>query len=217
MGDNIGGIEQNEVIVYLFKIMFGRHFENYMAKPIREKSINEEMIIKGCLRLAWNDAFRHTSINTESFNQKLEKEKDETIDGVLSELVDWFRKYADSNTCIKNIYNDSPLITDLKDIKETEITLGHTQKLFNMAVKYYLCIYMFRNELGVEEIVKEYDFKNADCPIDSVILDSLKEKGLKYNGNWSDIKCIETYKEMQEIISKNTNGCNLLYDFENWK
>ena len=57
--ENFGGITLDEVIVFQTQIMMGAQFGR-----IKKKKAMQEDIIIACLRMGWNDAFRHTSENT---------------------------------------------------------------------------------------------------------------------------------------------------------
>ena len=65
--ENFGGITLDEVIVFQTQIMMGAQF----GRIKKEKALQEDIII-ACLRMGWNDAFRHTSENTkkEEHNKK---------------------------------------------------------------------------------------------------------------------------------------------------
>ena len=58
------------------------------------------------------------------------------------------------------------------------------QKLFNMAEKNYLCIYLCRNELGLENVVKPYKFDTADCPIDGMIIKKIPSAEKSASVTW---------------------------------
>ena len=57
--ENFGGITLDEVIVFQTQIMMGAQFGR-----IKKENVTSEDIIIACLRMGWNDAFRHTSENT---------------------------------------------------------------------------------------------------------------------------------------------------------
>ena len=70
-----GGVTAKEVIGFQTKIMMGAQFgrivwaREHKAKNI-ENSQNEILI--ACLRIGWNDAFRHTSENEDGINDTKE-------------------------------------------------------------------------------------------------------------------------------------------------
>ena len=81
-----------------------------------------------------------------------------------------------------------------------------------MTFKYFYVLDDYLKEQG-----KYISYKNCDCPIDSYILESLKETKIR----WTKLTKKE-YEELQDKIS-NSEGMkdspigNLLYDFNNWK
>lgn len=73
---------------------------------------------------------------------------------------------------IKNLCNAFAEVKVIDD-KKHPLCFGHFQKLFNMAIKDYVCIYQCREALGIgddkfSEIINYIQY--ADCPIDNVIL-----------------------------------------------
>lgn len=91
---------------------------------------------------------------------------------------------------------------------------GLAQKLINMTYKYLYVFNDFRPRPELSEA-----FKQCDCPLDSVILntDHLKSKGLS-NFAWTKLKK-EDYIKIQDAISEKCEDRsigNLQYDFKNW-
>lgn len=152
----------------------------------------------------------------------------------------------------------------IKDInyENYELCFGHIQKMFNMATKLLLCLIMSaefadRNKLKVKleefdeedallltsnswweneefEVLRNENF-DADCPIDSIILDAIENRKInkltsghnKYSQIvWSKLgtkEPVQNYEfaqtEIKNINDKahpNSTSCNLLFDFENW-
>ena len=60
---NIGGVQLKDVITFQTQIMMGTQF----TRVKNAKNAND--IIIACLRLGWNDAFRHTSENVKEGNK----------------------------------------------------------------------------------------------------------------------------------------------------
>lgn len=94
---------------------------------------------------------------------------------------------------------------------------GLSQKLVNMTFKY---LYIFNEYIGKEIKGKKIIIEACDCPLDSTILNKLKEKIA-----WSKcskeqyVQCQDKIK--QELKSKNLDSeleslGNLAYDFLNW-
>ena len=206
-------------IKFLLGVTFGNQYENIC------KAKREDEIIQACLYLAWNDAFRHVTRNTEKFNNMKDGDKVKAKDGAIIELAKLFPHYVEEKNKGQWIQdNKKGLKSILEDIKvfnkETSLTLGHYQKLFNMAVKLYACAWVYREELGIKSVIKEYNYSFADCPLDRIILKSLNIKE-----NWSQIPNQDKYQEIQNQIgevlkneSKDKTGFGrLAYDFLYWQ
>ena len=268
-----GGVTAKDVIVFQTKIMMGAQFgrivwaREHKAENI-ENSQNEILI--ACLRIGWNDAFRHTSENEAGINDtkgskgavstytKKDKYKmpllrlllgkitsctigadfdDYFSDRVISKkaFLDIFKEYAITATNKETIITShwaaiQSLFKGVKKLTGSKaLSLGHIQKMFNIALKLYLCLFMCREYLNINvdlfysEIID--NLATADCPIDSIILKKLSEKtrNRKFaEYKWSKFgteKCsIDYYEETQKEISKWTNGSsNLYFDFSEWE
>ena len=211
----IGGITTKDVLNFQIKIMMGSQYDRVVSAK------DEKDVIIACLRMAWNDAFRHVSKNRYKNDQELiqvlygndlktarqnaakdlnlskEKLDDPTIvseyicQKILADDVVYntFLSYAKSETSEKK----AEVVVDamknkqlrqkfaaIKDIENSEYPLcfGHFQKLFNMAMKLYLCLYVskplvdiIRVSMGSE--ITAQMLEHADCPIDSIILKKL--------------------------------------------
>ncbi len=253
---NLGGITMENVIVFQTKVIMGAQFN----RVIHAK--RQEDIMIACLRMGWNDAFRHTSQNVRieqdgeskknapSVLELKEKEwrcekkhTDEYDDficaNILSKIIVIFKDYACAGSTVDKIGIIGDKFEDLKGpfegYKKTEgdlmLCFGHFQKMFNIAIKLYVCLYLCRKQLGIKDKMFNEDIlnniKNADCPIDSIILDGLaKDSGCKEyrNHKWSkygtDKNSTDDYKNVQETISQleDVKGkSNLFYDFIAWK
>ena len=132
------------------------------------------------------------------------------------------------------------------EIKKAEgdcaLCFGHLQKMFNIAVKLYFCLYMSRKELGIENLFYEDltdCFQFADCPIDSIILNKLDKKiaNEELDKFASKVKCEKikkfsdlrwskftftksndeknAYEIVQDAISTLSSN-RLAFDFEEW-
>ncbi|MBQ7780256.1 MAG: hypothetical protein IJ404_07145 [Clostridia bacterium] len=275
-----GGVGAKEVITFQTKIMMGAQFRRIVwAKEHVAESLcdRQNEILVACLRMGWNDAFRHTSQNESGINDekigsktvkgavssyvkkdkykrnrfKLSKGKiiiesaPEDFDDYFSEQVisnsnflDVFKKYAKTATDKQTVIDSEwkTLKDCFKGVKKLDgnkkLSAGHIQKMFNIAVKLYLCLYICReeldlnNELFIQNIID--NFANADCPIDSIILDELEQiemqnegEGEEYTSKYS--KCVWSqldaarYKDIQEDVKSKSNGnSNLWLDFNNW-
>ena len=226
---------------------------------------SQEDIVIACLRMGWNDAFKHVTKNVK-VEDAGKKEKDwpsqlelsekkwrqdrahsEAYDdficgNILEKKGKIFRTFMDY-ACAEDTDKKVKIITDnlgdlkkqLKDYKETlgdkQLCFGHFQKMFNMAIKTYACLYLCRDELQLGDSLFYDDIinniKNADCPIDSIILEKLSgdTRGNYTAQKWSKYGVdkkhpVDDYKNVQSAISKINEGkgkCNLYYDFIAWK
>jgi len=271
-----GGVTAKDIIVFQTKIMMGAQFgrivwaRDHKSEPIGNRQ-NEILI--ACLRIGWNDAFRHTSENEDGINDTKEskgavstyvkkdkyktrllklsrkKVKEEDVladfddyfsDRVISTkaFLDIFKEYAISTANKENIINShwttiETLFNGVKKLSGSKaLSLGHIQKMFNIAIKLYLCLFMCREELDLDynifnaAIVE--NFANADCPIDSIILGKLGQIGMKkagagapyttqYDGyTWSQLSSSEYRKIQDDIKTKSNGNSNLWFDFNNW-
>ena len=242
----IGGIEFKHVIIFQTQVMMGSQF-----KRIKNANNGDDIVI-ACLRLGWNDAFRHTSENIKQGDKtvldvrsadwnKGHNEPDDYICSILKQepILEIFKNYAKAKTVNEKVAAVINRFEELKDIfgqvkkldGNRQLCFGHFQKMFNIAIKLYLCLYMCRGFLEIDdnlfcnEIIE--NLKKADCPVDSIILDRLKEKtSNKEYGNykWSKFGTNEhstnEYIAVQEEISKlkDVQGkSNLYYDFIAWE
>ncbi len=271
-----GGVTAKNVIVFQTKIMMGVQFGRIVwarEHKTEDKNNSQNEILIACLRIGWNDAFRHTSKNEDGINdtkvskgeistykrkdkykmpllkvlrKKIKKEDvpsdfdDYFSDRVIStkEFLDVFKAYAKSPTDKEQIIDSNwGVIKDcFRGIKKLDgdkrLSFGHIQKMFNIAIKLYLCLFICRAELELDDdifIVDMVDnFANADCPIDSIILGKLEQAEMKkvgtgatyttiYDGySWSQLSSGD-YRQIQDKIRTESKGnSNLWFDFDNW-
>ena len=271
-----GGVTAKDIIVFQSKIMMGAQFGRIVwAREHKSASLGNRQneILVACLRIGWNDAFRHTSENEDGINDtkeskgavstyKKQEEYETTLlklyrgnitekkatadfddyfsDRVISTkaFLDIFKEYATSATNKEKIIdsNWTTIETLFKGVKKLSgskaLSLGHIQKMFNIAIKLYLCLFMCREELGLDDnifimsIVN--NFANADCPIDSIILGKLEQVEMQKNGigatyttkydgyTWSQLNSSD-YSDIQDSIKNESGGnSNLWFDFDNW-
>ena len=172
-------------------------------------------------------------------HKKGRKEYDDYYSSILNckTILSTFRQYASADTTEKKCeiieYNISQLTDEFQKVKES-ICFGHIQKLFNIAVKLYLCLYMCRIYLNIDDDLFYNDIvtalETADCPIDSIILDRFEQKKMKEKGvdkehelrypdfAWSQIRspeAINTYKRIQEDF-RSAGKSSLYFDFAEW-
>lgn len=211
--ENIGGITFNDVITFQTQIILGNQFGRLLwvineSQNGITKDLMDELLI-ACLRMGWNDAFRHVSENVEGVDERIATaDKKNKINGHQTYGKQSFHDYfstvlANKNKTVVDIYHEYAtkntldgkcdcLIKSLDTLKEVVgkakkldgkkmLCFGHFQKMFNIASKLYLCIYMCREQLGLkdelfyDDIIEGLEY--ADCPIDSIVLNKLDEKG----------------------------------------
>lgn len=265
MNETVGGIALCHVIAFQTRILFGAQYGR-VERAKKEK--NPEELLLACLRIGWNDAFRHVSKNVDDVEEKkkdyLNKRKQKLDDqyclkygkvaqkvgnyayddyycAVLASengrVIHVFRDYLNAATteekCAiiqKNLDGLQAVFTQVK----TAVCFGHMQKLFNIAAKMLLCLYLCRTHLGLSDDLFEKNLANAlgqaDCPIDAIILEQHKQKEMAATGvgnryaatlpsiTWSELSSeqdIEDYKAIQAAFrSKDYSG--LYYDFTEW-
>lgn len=247
--ENFGGITLDEVIVFQTQLMMGAQF----GRIKREKATQADIII-ACLRVGWNDAFRHTSKNVTEQNKKSvlaneltewkkehkEDYDDYICDNILSHetLLDVFYNFVKAEKTEDKVLAIEGEFSGLRELfkpyKELDgnkqLCFGHFQKMFNIAIKFYVCLYICREYLKIED--KLFDpkiienIRYANCPIDSIILEKLsKETGQDYTTHkWSKYgtpkHSTKKYNDVQNAISridKMKGKSNLYYDFYAWK
>ena len=116
---------------------------------------NVDMISKCCFTNAWKDMARTYPVSDEEQRKSLK----------INMLKDLTHQVSIQQ------YNPREIIIKYTNVQD--MTLGQSQKVVNMFFKY---LYTFSD---LDYIKPEY-FKNCDCPIDSIILNRIKEKQSKY-------------------------------------
>ena len=237
---SFGGIEFKNIIIFQTQLMMGTHYTKLSeARKIFEDEHNAdkacELLVQVCLRLAWNDAFRHVTKNQDYYEQIIKDSKHKTFDEyvyneILSNdiVVNTFKEYIKAKNTenkvkvLLNANQNSELARVFETIKiinsnqtDKVLCFGHFQKLYNMAVKYYICLYMLRGKeiLDLEFMVHssyanpDY-FKYADCPIDNYILKSLDKidsvNNIKYIDSLNN-ECKSNFKKFEKIVWSQLN------------
>ena len=268
-----GGVTAKDIIVFQSKIMMGAQFGRIVwARDHKSASLGNRQneILVACLRIGWNDAFRHTSENEDGINDTKESkgavstykkqeeyettllklyrgnitEKKATADfddyfsEIVKKLLDVFCEYAKAPTN-KHLIIDShwaeieDCFRGVKKLNgDKKLSFGHIQKMFNIAIKLYLCLFVCREELDLDDNIFVADivnnFANADCPLDSIILGKLEQVEMQKNGigatyttkynayTWSQLNSSD-YSDIQDSIKNESGGnSNLWFDFDNW-
>lgn len=149
-----GGIDFGHVWTFQIRCMMSNQY-GALVEAIGSGEIND--IIVACLRLGWNDAFRHVSKNVKKFQELKDYAKetlivdacryvlDEFIEYMnkanTSERVDYLMKLFDENSNLPKKFAEIKII-DQMDSKYGEKALcpGHIQKMFNISIKLLLCL-----------------------------------------------------------------------------
>ena len=233
-----------------------------------------ENVIVACLRLGWNDAFKHVSENTQTFNSLSDKVKDSQVNAACEKLVKFFTDYASQKNSKDRFdkINDFlkrtaflGIFSSIKNIHSSKypLCLGHIQKMFNIAIKLLVCLIISaehsaacgitvklgevkRTAVHLTDCDKTgrrllsydnfpYEFDTADCPIDHIILTSIKNRKTSTSTSspighkeydeivWSKMggkEDPENYLVAQSeigAIQAGSGKSNLCFDFENWK
>lgn len=241
---NFGGVDKSAVTEFEAQILLGNRFEKV------KKAENSDDIILACLRVAWMDAFRHVTKNNDENIKKYfntpEKLDAQIYEILKSELVlGTFKNFANATSSdykadiickamdkgLREKFQTVKMIDD----EDRPLRFGHFQKLFNMAQKIYLCLYMLRDERWIsEDKMVKFAFECADCPIDNRILAKIDKncapghksellseyKYKKFDGiHWSKLDASEKdlYVFIQTVIGEIEEGKSKLYfDFKNW-
>ncbi len=200
-----GGVTLEHVLAFQIRIMMGNQYDK-LVEGMRKGSEVEPVV--ACLRLGWNDAFRHTSENTANANSMTDNEKQREMEKICNKLCREFCEYTrlDSTEArheyIHKLMDDPEFVKQFASFKVTEtnkskkaLSFGHIQKMFNIAVKLYLCLKICA-EAAPNPIVLEYgttpeenvvldpqmlellsgEDVSADCPIDHYVLDAIDKK-----------------------------------------
>ncbi len=226
-------IDRNDVVKFMFREMFGTNSYDYLEKAMKSEAGSKEMhryVRIACLRKALPDAMLHVKNKYSDNIDDIINNCEQLLENVLNEYskeekFDYlWDLYSSNDTKIINIKNK------LRGIKK-EFTFGRFQKLFNMAVKYYVCVCEFKEILGLEGL-NVYSLEHANCPVDRNIVDKLKDKKdsanlpckykdlLKKDIKWTKIdeNDYEDYIMIQEIIQLLAPTLsNLAFDFKEWK
>ena len=153
---SFGGIDYGHICSYQIKCMMANQYKEFVSAIENYSNKNNvDEIIVTCLRLGWNDAFRHVSENTTFFKSQNDTKKAQMIINVCISIVDDFKKYMlltttqarvqyidglfqNNNSSFRNKFSSVKVINPLQSDKA--LCFGHIQKMFNMAVKLLFCL-----------------------------------------------------------------------------
>ena len=198
-----GGVTLEHVLAFQIRIMMGNQYGK-LVEGMRTGCKLEPAI--ACLRLGWNDAFRHTSENTDEANKLSDKEKQQRMECICDQLTKEFGEYTRlQSTEARHAYihqkmEDPKFLEKFASFKVVEgsdkaLSFGHIQKMFNIAVKLYLCLKICADS-APSPIILEYgttpdenvvlnakmlellsgEDVTADCPIDHYILETIDQR-----------------------------------------
>lgn len=152
---------------------------------------DKEKIIKIVISRAERDALTGGRFSS-SYLEKKEEYKETLKNSVLT----------------KEILSSKDLIKELMGDKKCDNNLGFIQKLVNMTLKYLLVIKLY----GYEECVPNISEDECDCPLDSIILNNLNMKNIR----WTKLKSLDEYENIQNNIG-NYYKSKIEYDFQKWR
>ena len=211
-----GNVDFSHALRFQLQILFGDDF-----RYLEDKNAKQDDLVYACLRRAWGPAFQHVSRNTSDFNGLPGTDKRKKIDTACRALIKPFCEYArlkDSFSRANRIVKTTS-VSIFKDIKSS-VTFGNIQKLFNMAMKYYLTITLCADApnsfVSKSKLYQDFAFDTADCPIDDKILSKLGKSSIS-SIKWSQMTDQEYIKVQNDIaIRLGGKKSNLCFDFENW-
>lgn len=211
-----GGIDFEQVWRYQIGCMMSNQY-SALIQAIHKNSADD--VIIACLRLGWNDAFKHVSENTASFNMMSDAIKNDTVNRACKELLPYFKEYA-QKTDSKGRYDTivswfgtptlDPVFSPIKEVYSAKyrLCLGHIQKLFNITMKLLLCLIVSAEHAKVIGInVKLGDIEGADvCLVDHGLLSSSQ---FPYAFNTAD--CPVDHFILEKINVKKTSAPAIIY------
>ncbi len=258
MEETIGAITLKEVIVFQTRIMMGAQFGRIKKPKPEQEDLLIACLRMGWAdafrHTSENVRAQSESeqpgkkqpdvLGSEEKKQrkKHKEEYNDFICTILSEVVvlGAFREFA----CAENTQDkidsvcekSGELKEELKSLfgqyKRTDgdhpLCFGHFQKMFNIALKLYVCLYVCREQLELEaelfddEILK--NLANADCPVVSIVLKRLSKdtKDPKFaKQKWSHYGTAESPNEEYLGVQQAISDCvgensRLYYDFIAW-
>lgn len=190
---------------------------NFLYKSMlgRDTNLNDtDEVIFACIKKAFKDMLTAGRFAGISDSKDILKKEFHRI--LKNYKYKFTRNLIDeTNKLIENTYK-------IKKNQNIVTAYGMAQKLVNMTYKY---LYVFNDLLKDLEI----DFSNCDCPIDSIILNELKNRNNKkkiIDNPWSKMTkteyetcqdkikdCLAQEKKLQKDLS---NINNLAFDFIAW-
>ena len=179
-----GGVNFEQVWKFQIQCMMSHQF-GPLVQAIGKRSKDD--VIVSCLRLGWNDAFKHVSENAPSFKALSDSGKNEEVNKACHELVKYFEQYATKKNYTDRFHNLQAMIADptfktifdgIKEVdsKKYPLCLGHIQKMFNITMKVLLCLIIsadHASSLGLKVKLGEVNGNNVyltDCGLSGTCL-----------------------------------------------
>ena len=175
-----GGLEFDQVLRFQIGCMMSNQYPA-LVQAIHNNSTDD--VIVACLRLGWNDAFKHVSENDKGYNELSDAAKVVEVQKACNDLVEKFKEYAQKRNT-EDRYNLidmwmkshtlNSVFSPIKNVTSSKYPLcfGHIQKMFNIAMKLLLCLIVsaeHANVIGIK--VKLGEINDAEvCLIDYNLL-----------------------------------------------
>lgn len=178
---------------------------------------NLDEVLNKCINLAYRDMFTAGRFYSSNFKYSKNEICEETKKIIINENFNFSISLIEK---VSKLFSDNEII---KNNKSYVTRFGLSQKLVNMSFKYF---FIFSDYIVNDNI--KIDFSKCDCPLDSIILNSVSVKKfnhLEKNILWSKITkkdYISTQQTISELLKQyqlndelKSIG-NLAYDFLNW-
>lgn len=167
---NYGEIKFEHVWAFQIKCMIANQYDRLIEAIAQNDT---DLIIAVCLRLGWNDAFKHVSENIDDYNKLSDDDKSTAVQTACNALVDKFKEYAQKETTQERYnlivgwieHRDlNSIFSPIKNVASTTypLCLGHIQKMLNIAMKLLLCLIICAEHANTYDIKIKLGKFNAD-------------------------------------------------------
>ncbi|WP_458625973.1 hypothetical protein [Winogradskyella sp. PC D3.3] len=146
----------------------------------------QAFLIEEIWLLTFGGAFQHAGIYKPKTKEKERTQFRTKLKGYIENIIlsDYKTQVVNHKTHLENIQSICRFTESFSNILKAPINIGISQKLLNLALKYYWC-------LGVIP-------EPPHCPIDRLIQQKLYKQPLV---NWTQLNCVETYMQIINDIS----------------
>lgn len=219
-----GGIDFEQVWRYQIGCMMSNQYQA-LIEGIYNNSADD--IIVACLRLGWNDAFKHVSENDSRYQKLNDKEKENKVIQACKDLVLYFKEYASKvNTqdrydiMVDWIENENKtldhIFSGIKNTKSEEypLCLGHIQKMFNIAIKLLLCLIVsaeHANAIGIKVALGKIGSTDVHLTDHGL----LSHKNFKYSFDTAD--CPIDHNVLEKIDKNKTSNPAEIFNHKQYK